>query len=123
MGAEGKNLTKSLGYPLYALIKLSPFGDVTELLTFTGIISFLIKSSVYLHYCVYLLKNSLPQKGENTRNALLPCTYLTVPILFIILTIIFKDREYGSLQNLIYPCSTILSLLFTLTYLTNSKKE
>ncbi len=118
----GKNLTLSLKFPFYALIKLCSPCDVTELLTCAKIISFIIKSSVYSYCCAVSLKKAFCPKKENALVGFMLGTYLVIPIIFIILVSMFGENQYGALQHLIYPCVFILSLHFLFLYLLKSKK-
>ena len=118
----GKNLTVGLDYPLFALIKLSPLGDVTELLTAAKITAFMIKSSVYSYCCAKCLFTAF-FKGTKALTRIMTATYLVIPILFFVLTIMQNGKQYGSLQHLIYPATALFSLLICFLDILRVKKS
>lgn len=118
----GSELTNSISDPDYALVKLLPGIDFTETISFLRIVSFLIKSSVYIYGSSLLIKKALYSTYKST-NLPIYIQYLLIPATVISLIIADKSLGYGAFQNLIYPCVILLSLLFITIFSFFQKKD
>ena len=118
----GTKLTSSLTDPDYALIKLIPGIDMTETISAIRIVSFMIKSSVYIYCSSKLLKSAFAKTGTSIAPFIL-IHYLMILIIVIVLTVIDKSLEYGAFQHLIYPSVIIYSALIMITNFLYRKKQ
>lgn len=107
----GKTLSKSISDPDYALVKLIPGTDFTEIISAIRIISFIIKSSVYI-FCSSKVLGKIFSRTKKVTTLLILGHYLFIPIIVIILTLFDKSLGYGAFQHLIYPAVILLSLFF-----------
>ncbi|MBP3580063.1 MAG: hypothetical protein J6K12_02320 [Clostridia bacterium] len=108
----GKNLTMTLNDPLYALTKSFHGFDMTEALSALRLFAFIIKSSVYLYSCSLCIKKAFFHSYKHAMKTILPIVFALIPLIYLPF-IFVSQKEYGSLQGLIYPCVIILSLIFT----------
>lgn len=116
----GSSLTKQLSDPDYALIKLVPGIDMTELISALRIISFIIKSSVYIFSSSLALGKSI--SGEKKLHVIfIPTIYLTIVPVFVLFYTKGKTLGYGAFQSLVYPLTPIIGLLFMLIFLMSQK--
>ncbi len=114
------NLTSKISDPDYALIKLIRGFDLTEIITAVRIVSFLIKSSVYIYLSSKCISEAFPKPKEKAVTAGL---YILIPVTFLFLSAFDKSLEYGAFQHLIYPVTAILSILFAVIYSITKKRE
>lgn len=118
----GSTLTADISDPDYALVKLIPGIDFTEIISAARIISFMIKSSVYIYSSSKFLKSCFG--SENTGIVPFIFTqYLLIPIIVIALTIFDKTLKYGAFQHLIYPIVILFSITAAILNLLYRKKE
>lgn len=115
-------LTKNLTDPDYALIKLVPGIDFTETVSAIRIISFMIKSSVYIFCSSKALKETIFKKNKSLIPIIL-VLYLLIPITVIILSCYDKNLKYGSFQHMIYPVTILLPVFFSIITSTHKKKN
>ena len=111
----GQSLTKELSDPDYALAKLLPGIDFTEAISALRILSFLIKSSVYI-FCTSKIYGLAFVKKESTQKKGIIIQYLLLPITAALLIPLDKSHEYGAFQILIYPSVILLSLILIIIY-------
>lgn len=109
----GSNLMGSISDPDYALIKLIPGMDITELVSAVRIVSFVIKSAVYVYASCLCAKNMFSTK-KNTVPVLTVIQYLLMPAVIFVLSIFDNTLGYGAFQHLIYPAVIAFSLCVTL---------
>lgn len=107
----GTELTKSISDPDYALVKLIEPFDYTEAISALRIISFIIKSSIYI-FCSSTLMAKAFKKSST--KAFILSEYLLIPSAVIILSLIDKTLGYGEFQNLIYPSAILLGTVYLL---------
>lgn len=111
----GVELTKELSDPDYALAKLLPGIDFTEAISALRIVSFLIKSSVYILCSAKVFSKALSSDFFTFGKTIL-FQYLFLPAAAILLSVTDKNLEYGAFQSLIYPSVIILSFIFIVIY-------
>lgn len=116
----GSNLTKQLSDPDYALIKLLPGIDMTELICALRIISFIIKSSVYIFSSSLAVSKSISRE-KKLYLIIIPVIYLAIPPVFAFFYYNSKALGYGAFQSLIYPLTPIMGFLFMLIFLISQK--
>ena len=114
-------LTSEISDPDYALIKLIRSMDLTEIISAVRIVSFLVKSCIYIHLSALSLKNAFP-KIKLSKSSFIALLYLFIPITFLILAIFDKSLKYGAFQHLIYPVTAVMSICFIINYRTSKKK-
>lgn len=107
----GKTITKNISDPDYALVKLIPGIDFTEIISAIRIISFIIKSSVYI-YCSSKALNKVFFRTSKSLLGFIISHYLLIPVIVVLLTFLDKNLGYGAFQHLIYPSVILLSALF-----------
>lgn len=107
----GRNLTNTLSDPDYALIKLIPGLDMTELISALRIIAFIIKSSVYIFSSSNLLSR-LFEKQKKANTIICAVLYGAIPPIFVAAYFSAKSLGYGAFQDLIYPLTTTLGTLY-----------
>ena len=115
-------LTPEISDPDYALIKLIPSIDLTEIISAVRIISFLIKSSCYIFLCADCFKSAFP-KAKLSHKALITIFYISIPIAVFILAIFDKTLKYGAFQHLIFPINAAMSLCFLTLFTLFQKKN
>lgn len=108
-------LTPEISDPDYALIKLIPGADFTEIISAVRIISFMIKSSCYIYLSAKILKDFIP-KIKISKIRLIFILYISIPISIIFLSFFDKTLGYGAFQHLIYPTNTIMSTAFMILF-------
>ena len=117
-GIFGQNLTRQISDPDFALIKLIPGIDFTEIVSAVRIISFIIKSSVYIYASSLLFSCVFPRFSE---NLIIKILFSAIPSAVIILMIFDTGLGYGAFQHLIYPTLFIFSSLFTIFFCIKEK--
>ena len=118
----GSKLTAKIQDPDYALVKLLPGIDLTETISALRIISFLIKSSVYIFATSKMLMAAFGKMGTRF-NYFILIHYILIPVIVIFLTILNKNLEYGAFQHMIYPSVILFSIIIAITNLFFPKKE
>lgn len=108
----GSNLMQTIKDPDYALVKLIPGIDFTELISFIRIVSYLIKSAVYIHTASMCL-SVVFKNPSRAKKALVYSSYALIPLTVILLSVFDSTLEYGAFQHLMTPVAIIMSALFT----------
>lgn len=106
-------LTCEISDPDYALIKLIQGIDLTEIISAIRIVSFLIKSALYIYLSSANLKkcNAFGRFKEISITAFL---YLLLPATFLFLAFFDKSLKYGAFQHMIYSITFLMSFCFFL---------
>lgn len=115
-------LTSKITDPDYALIKLIGGIDFTEIISTVRIISFLIKSCIYIYLSGKVIKDIFPRLKISGRT-LTGLLYLAIPLTFLCLAFFDSSLKYGAFQHLIYPVTAIMSVCFIIIYKLNQKKN
>lgn len=119
----GNRLTSAVKDPFYSMSKLIPGYDFTEIISVQRILSFTVKSSVYLFASAKLLHISL-FKNSFSRVKIIIYVYALIPILAFFLYLLYgKSGGYGVLQNFYLPSALCCFGLFLLCLLFLRKKE
>ena len=116
----GSRIANKLPTPDYSTLRLIYGIDITELVTFVRIVSFLIKSSVYLNVCANLITACFVRLAKR-RNAVITTLHLLLPVTFLTVAAYDKTPVYGAFQHLIFPALCILSALLLIIILLNKK--
>ena len=106
----GTALTTSIKDPDYALIKLIPGMDITELVSAIRIVSFTIKSALYVYATSHFTALLFPAK-KNTFTLSASLQYLLMPLTVGVLSVFDSTLGYGAFQHLIIPAVIVLSLI------------
>lgn len=114
-------LTSEISDPDYALIKLIRGIDLTEIISAVRIVSFLIKSSLYIYLSSANLKNC-NAFGRFKEKSVTTFLYLLLPATFLFLAFFDKSLEYGAFQHMIYPITFLMSFCFFLSAALFQKK-
>ena len=119
----GVNLSANLKSPFYAMSKLIPGYDFTEIITVLLILAFSVKSSVYLFGCTKLLQAAF-FKNDFPRKKIIISVYALIPITACTLYAFLKgNRTYGAFNHLFFPSALCWFILFILCLLFLRKKE
>lgn len=116
----GSTILSQLEYPIYALLKLVPGFDVTELLSTVEILGYMIKSSVYIYSSSLCIKTALFPRKKGIRK-IITILHSIIPIILLLVIIFGKKLGYGAFQHTVYIINLILSISFIIV-LFNKKK-
>ncbi len=111
----GKGLVLCVTDPIFCATKLFPSADMTEIGSVVKIIGFMIKSSVYINYSSSKICSTFRSK-KHIKAITILCLYISIPAVFLTVSLLDKSLEYGAFQHMIY-CSVIcLGIFCTLSY-------
>ena len=115
----GKTIVANLDYPQFSLLKLVYGFDGVEILSFTLIPAYMIKSSVYIYSASLSLSSALSLKKSYTNRIVFIIHCVIVGI--IALSFIFsKQLGDAAFQHTIFSLNAVLCIIFI--FLTLSKK-
>lgn len=113
--AFGQELTFGISNIPFSLIKLVPGIDLTELLSAVKIISFTVKSSLYICSTSKSIEKSFKASKKKAYFLSSLIQYLLIPIIFIPFSVVPDILPYGALQKYIYPLSFLFGILTLIT--------
>ena len=117
----GKDIVQQLRYPVFSLLKLVYAVDAVDLLSFTLIPAYMIKSSVYIYSSGICLNKALSKDKNNTKK-IIASLHLCIPVILSFIAIFFNNLPYGAFQHTVYIINAILCLLFIFV-ITEKKKH
>lgn len=108
--AFGQKLTFDIANVPFSIVKLIPGIDLSEFLSALRIISFTVKSSLY----VYSTSQSIKQIFKSSKRVFFFSSlfqYLLIPTIFLTFLLLFENAPYGAVQQYIFPLTLLFSAL------------